>query len=250
MGLKALVTRWVEEWASDEFDARVDARLQAWADAELKEQIGAYFDAAFRERFDALPKADLKELLDAYFDARADDFIGEKFDARFFTWADLWADRNLRPRFDDHFDDRMNGRLDTLVQARVANRIDDRIDRRIRQHLASICAPAREGAEPTEAEPALADGEAGAPSSPAGPEASEILVTAPQLEMLLRDARIKAPRIRAILKGHEAIPGSTNKYRLGDAAARVLLRKGEEVLRRRRRIPLRRRRPNGSQPGS
>ncbi|MEU8273546.1 hypothetical protein ACFYOK_03170 [Microbispora bryophytorum] len=234
MGLKALVTRWVEEWAERELDARVDARLQALAGTDLKEQIGVDFDAAFRERFDALPQADLKELLDAYFDARADDFIGEKFDTRFFTWADLWADKNLRPRLDAHFDNRLNGRLDTLVQAQLANRIGDRIDRRIEQYLAAIRTPALAAEEPVVAEPRAAGEDPATPPQPTESRVSDTLVTAPQLERLLRDAGIKARRIRKLLKGYEAVLGHTNRYRLGDAAARILLREGEEALRRRK----------------
>ncbi|WP_152990153.1 hypothetical protein [Sphaerimonospora mesophila] len=242
MGLKALVTRWVEEWASDEFDARVDARLQAWAGAELKEQIGAYFDAAFREQFDALPKADLKELLDAYFDARADDFIGEKFDARFFTWADWWADKNLRQRLDDHFDTRLTGRLDTLVQARVANRIDDRIDRRIGQWIANSRVQAHDDVEPATAEPAEDDPAQGA-DKPGGshPSASSedagMLVTAADLARMLRNGKVSARRVRELLRGHEVVPGHPYRYHLGDAAARVLLRRTRGASRKRRRRP-------------
>ncbi|QYC45788.1 hypothetical protein Nocox_41225 [Nonomuraea coxensis DSM 45129] len=226
MGLKALVIRWVEEWAERELDAKVEARLQAWAGAELKEQTGAHFDAKFRKQYDALPKADLKELLDAYFDARADDFIENKFDNRFFTWADLWADKHLTPRLDTHFDGRLNGQLDHLVQARVANRIDDRIDRRIQQWLNATRTQTPEVVLPTAPDlPAAEHAKDTAPSpGPAETPLADTLVTAAELAELLRAAGLKARRVRALLKGHEAVKGRTYRYRLGDAAARILLR--------------------------
>lgn len=231
MGLKALVIRWVEEWAERELDARVDARLRAWAGAELKEQVGAYFDAEFRDRFDALPKADLKELLDTYFDARADDFIGEKFDTRFFTWADCWADKNLRPRLDEHFDKWLSERLDRLVQARVANRIDDRIDRRIKQFLLAFRTQITEGMARAADNPQPAVPESAESSRSAAPEPSEKLVTASELVKLLKQREIGVHRVRSLLKGHEVSSERPKKYRLGDAAARILLRNGEKVLR-------------------
>lgn len=235
MGLKALVIRWVEEWAERELDARVDARLRAWAGAELKEQVGAYFDAEFRDRFDALPKADLKELLDTYFDARADDFIGEKFDTRFFTWADLWADKNLQSRLDEHFDKRMSRRLDTLVQARVANRIDDRVDRRIKQFFLAFLTQTSESAAHASDSTRPVVSEWAEPSGSAAPEPAETLVTASELVLLLNQKKIGVKRVRALLKGHEVAPERPKKYRLGDAAARILLRKGDKVLRGSRR---------------
>ncbi|GGO10028.1 hypothetical protein GCM10010116_20150 [Microbispora rosea subsp. aerata] len=250
MGLKALVTRWIEEWAQRELDARVEARVQAWAEADLKEQIGAYFDAEFRKQFDALPKADLKELLDAYFDAKADDFIEEKFDARFFTWADKWAGKNLQSRLDEHFDTRLSGRIDTLVQARVTNLLNDYIDRRIRQHLAALRAQADAGQGPVANEPQPVGEDSATPSRPAEPNPSDTLVTVSELKLLLGDVGIEKGRIREVLKGHEAVPGHTNKYLLGDAAARILLRKGKRALRKQRPSPRRRRRSKGSQSGA
>lgn len=238
MRLTAIIERWFDQWLrkriEQEIDSRVDTLLQAWSD----EHLATYFDVKFNERYDALAKVDLKELLDAYFESKADAFIEEKFDHRFYTWADTWADERLRPRLDEHFDRRFDEQIDIRVRARIANHIDDRIDHRIKQWIASIRTSQAEGQEtafgasqavgnkPTQElrAPVNTDESAGA-GSPA-----TMLVSVSELEQYLRRAAIRDKRIREVLRQNSVrpvIPGRPGKYPLGEAVAWILLRKGK-----------------------
>lgn len=231
MGRRARVERWFDEWFQDRverhLDAWVDARLQAWADAHLENRLDDHFERRFEEQLGAWADTQLRSLLDGYFDAKAADFVEEKFDIRFFTWADTWADAKLQPRLDSHFDSRLTKRLDTHIQARVANSISHHIDRRIAQWL-----HATRTKPPQRTEPGVDDAQAPTPSES---EQAATLVTAAELASLLKKAQIKTARVRALLRGKEANSGRPYRYRLGDAAALILLRKGMPAKRNERR---------------
>ncbi|WP_182901551.1 hypothetical protein [Microbispora sp. H10830] len=225
MGRRAWVERWFDAWFQDrverQLDARVDARLQVWADTYLKNQLDAHFESRFDEQFGAWADTHLKSLLDGYFTVMATDFVEHKFDIRFFTWADTWADAKLKPRLDSHFDSRLKERLDTHIQARVANRISHHIDRRIAEWL-----HATRTKPPERTEPGVDDAQTPAPAEL---EPAATLVTAAELASLLRKAHIRAAHVRRLLRGNEASSGRPHRYRLGDAAASILLRKAKPV---------------------
>ncbi|MDH2428293.1 hypothetical protein [Sphaerisporangium sp. TRM90804] len=215
MGLKSQIERWfgewIEEWAARHLGERVDAHVQAWADANLGD-----LDARVGERLREWSAGQLKDVLERDFGTRADSFVEEKFDLRFFTWADTWADQKLKARLDEHFDGRFQEHLDDRLKARVANEIDGRIDRRIGQWLR--IQQARQAQQATASQPQ------DAPSQSAEQRPADTLVTAAELAQYLQRVHLGSSQVRRLLKGRQAHTGKPYMYRLGDAASWILLR--------------------------
>ncbi|MFJ2028645.1 hypothetical protein [Streptosporangium sp. NPDC087985] len=172
----------------------------------------------------------LKALVRRWFEEWSQERTEWEFQSRVDARIQAWENEHLKQQLDAYFDSRFSARLDTLVQARVANRIDDRIDRRIAQWHLKTRTRLTEDAQPPsdDATPSLP------PSGPAEVELAETLVTAHELASLLGKSSIGKKYVQTLLKGKEADrSGRTYKYRLGEAAALILLRSRRDRRRRR-----------------
>lgn len=223
MGLKTAIRRWFDEWIQEwldrELDARINTQIQAWADACLDERIEATSKALTTTWDKSRPTDDF----DIQLTKKVNESLAEKFDLRFFTWADTWARKNLTPLLDEHFDKRFDRELDIRVQARIANRVGDQIDRRIRQWLMATRPPDGEHQEPSAASPSPEGAEISRPPEPAESPAAT-MVTAAELSMLLKRSAIGDRQVKRVLTKKMTGVGRPPRYQLGEAASWILLR--------------------------